>query len=86
MYRLTKRGRPRSANILSYIKFYTDGFGHDVTSADSPKIEGIEENRPLRVGEICQNQATIELAMFFVYVIAGSIGFQRVVVPVIGAV
>ena len=51
--------------MLSYIKFYTDGFGHDVTSADSPKIEGIEENRPLRVGEICQNQATIELAMFF---------------------
>ena len=35
----------------SCIEFYGDAFGRDVISADSPKIEGIEGNRPLRVGE-----------------------------------
>ncbi len=37
----------------------------DTLSADSPKIEGIEGNRPLRVGEIRRNPATIALAKFF---------------------
>ena len=58
----------------------------DTLSADSPKIEGIEGNRPLRVGEIRRNPATIALAKFFVYVIAGSNGFERVVVLPIGLV
>ncbi len=34
--------------------------------------------------EIRRNQATIALANFFAYVIAGSIGFQRVAVVAIG--
>jgi len=50
--------------MLNYIEFYGDGFGRDVTSAGSPKIEGIEGNGPLRVGEIRRNPATIPLAKF----------------------
>ena len=50
------------------------------------KIEGIEGNRPLRVGEIRRNPATIALAKFFSYVIVGSIGFQQVAVLAIGSV
>ena len=38
--------------MLSYVKFYANGFGRNVISADSPKIEGIEVNGPLRLGEI----------------------------------
>ena len=72
--------------MLNYIEFYGDGFGRDVISADSPEIEGIEGNWPLRVGEIRQNPATIVLAKFFVYVIAGSDGFERVAVLPIGSV
>ena len=30
--------------MLNYIKFYGDGFGCDVISVDSPKIEGMEGN------------------------------------------
>ena len=38
--------------MLSYVKFYANGFGRNVISVDSPKIEGIEVNGPLRLGEI----------------------------------
>ena len=48
------------------------------------QIEGIEGNG--MIGEICRNTATIALAKFFAYIIAGSIGFQRVAVPAIGSV
>ena len=37
----------------------------DALSSDSPKIEGIEGNRPLRAGEIRRNAASIVLAKFF---------------------
>ena len=69
-YRPFLSGRPRSAKILcltsmlSCIKFYGDGVGSDVISVDLPKIEGIGGNRPLRVGEIRRNPATIALAKF----------------------
>ena len=75
-------GRQNSI-LTSYIKIYADDFGGDVISADSPKIEG---NGPLRIGGIRRNPATIALAKFFTYVIAVSIGFQRVAVPPIGSV
>ncbi len=38
--------------MVNSIEFYGDGFGRDVISADSPKIEGIEGNRLLRVVEM----------------------------------
>ena len=37
----------------------------DVLSYDSPKIKGIKGNRPLKVGRIRWNPATIALAKFF---------------------
>ena len=61
--------------MLSYIKFYADGFGRDVISADSPKIKGIEGNRPLQAEEIRRNPATIALVKYLAYVIVGSIEF-----------
>ena len=60
-----------------------------VLSADSPRIEGIEENPSIQAGKIRWNPATIALAKFFsswTPVIAGSIGFQRVAVVAIGLV
>ena len=54
---------------------------HDASCADSPEIEGIEGNRPLKIGEIRRN-----LVKFFAYVIAGSIWFRRVVLLVIGSI
>ena len=48
-----------------YIELYGEGLSRDVISADSPKIEGIEGNRPPRVGETRRNPATIALAKFF---------------------
>ena len=69
-YRPFLSGRPRSAKILcltsmlSCIKFYGDGVGSDVISVDLPKIEGIGGNRPLRVGEIRRNPATIAMTKF----------------------
>ena len=50
------------------------------------KIEGIEGNRLLRAGKILRNPATITLLKFFIYVIAGSNGFERVAVLPIGSV
>ena len=46
----SKRGRPGAARTLCSMisKFYGDGFGRDVISADSSKIEGIEGNSPIR--------------------------------------
>ena len=61
-----------------YIELYGEGLSRDVISADSPKIEGIEGNRPPRVGETRRNPATIARVKFFVYVIAGSNGFERI--------
>ena len=58
--------------MRNYVELYGGGFGRDVISADSPKIEGIEGNRPPRVGETRRNPATIARVKFFVYVIAGS--------------
>ena len=72
--------------MLNYIEFYGDALGRDVVSADSPKIEGIEGNGPLTVGEIRRNPATIASAKLFFYVIAGSNGFERVAVLPIGSV
>ena len=40
-------------------------FFHDAQYADSPRIEGIEGNRPLRTGKIRRNPATIALTKFF---------------------
>ena len=71
--------------MLNYIELYGDGFGRDVISADSPKIEGIERNGPLGVGKIRRNQAIASVKFFF-YVIAGANGFERVAVLPIGSV
>ena len=76
LWKILANQRPTS--LFNYIQFYGDGFGRDVIAADSPKIEGIEGNRPLRAKEIRRNPATIALVKFFVYVIAGSNGFERV--------
>ncbi len=62
------------------------GFYHDVIFADSLKIKGIEESRPLWIGEIHRNPATISLVKFFAYVIAVSIGFQRVAMFALGLI
>ena len=49
------------------------------------KKEGIDGNRPLLDGKFAETRlATIALAKFFSYVIAVSIGFQRVAVLAIG--
>lgn len=42
--------------------------------------------KSMKSKEILRNSATITLAMFFAYVIAGSIGFQRVAAFVTGLV
>ena len=47
-------------------------------------MEGIEGNRPLRAGKIRRNPAAVALTESFAYVIADSIGFQRVTVLEIG--
>ena len=76
MYRITKKGRPKSANILScYIKFHADGFGRHVIFAVT-----------LQMGEIRRNPATIATAKFFTDVGAGTNGFERVAVLSIGSV
>ena len=46
-------------------QWYATVFCYDAISADSPKIEGIEGNRPRRGGEIRRNPAPIALAKFF---------------------
>ena len=51
-----------------------------------PKIEGIQINGPFRERDIRPYPATTALATCFVYVIAGSIGFERVSVLTIGLV
>ena len=71
---------------LRRVKWYANGFCYAAKFEDSSKIEGIEGNRPLRVGKIRRNPATIALAKFFVYVIAGSNAFERVAVLPIGLV
>ena len=54
--------------------------------SDSPEIEGIVGSQLIRKGVIRRNPATIAMAKFFAHVIAGSIGFRRVVVLAIRSV
>ena len=64
--------------MLNYIEFYGDGLGRDVISADSPNIQVIEGNRRLRVGKSSPKSGDDRIGPVFVYVIAGSNGFERV--------
>ncbi len=61
--------------MLNYIEFFGNGFGRDVISADSPEIEGIEGNWPLRLGEDSPNSGDDRIGQV---VCLDHRGFERV--------
>ena len=72
--------------MLNYMEFYGDILVVKSYLRFLRKSKESKEIGPLRVGEIRRNPATIALIVFFVYVIAGSNGFERVAVLPIGLV
>ena len=58
----------------------------DASSTDSPKIKGIEGKQSFGWGKLAEIRYRSHWPKCYSFVIAGSIGFQRVVVLVVGLV